>query len=115
MDDLTYEYYTDTLGRSLIPDEDTFNSYLLDVDLEYAKIENYIFDEKVEDAELKAGCLIIEALYKADKTNTADGKVVTSRSIEGWSQSYDISNAKSIESQIESIWGKFFYLDTGVD
>ena len=113
-ENVNYTYYSDTMGRAVIPSEDDFNS-LKDEELLKAKtLLPYITDEREENGLQKAVCMMIEESYKANKNKTADGRIETSHSLDGFSQSFDLSNAKSIDELKKKWLNLYCYLDFGV-
>ena len=107
-DNVTYTYYTGTLGRTKVPSEAVFNEY---------KLENTLFIESLLNdgliKERKAGgiddacCLMIEESYNAAQIESGKaGAAITSESIGGYSYSKsskaaDIQNEKNAKSTAE--------------
>ena len=106
-ENVTYDYYSDTLGRAVIPSEDTFNEYALEQKAYAKTLEPFILEEREENGFDKAVCMMIEEVYKLDKNKLSDGRIETSRSIDGVSQSFDITNYKTFE-QRRIKWLKLF-------
>lgn len=107
-DNVTYTYYTGTLGRTKVPSEAVFNEY---------KLENTLFIESLLNdgliKERKAGgiddacCLMIEESYNAAQIESGNaGGAITSESIGGYSYSKsskaaDIQTEKNAKSTAE--------------
>ena len=107
-ENVTYTFYSDTLGRSDVPTEADFNKY---------KLENVLFVkrllgdglivEREENGIDSAVCMMVEVDYKAAQIATGDALPASSESIGNFSHSkntkaYDTQvelNAKSIEQQ----------------
>ena len=99
LENVTYEFYTEELGRNAVPDAETFESLAL-----YNRqfVENLAEDGLIVERQVngmdKAVCMMIEEEYLSRKSGEADGKAKTSISIDGYSESYDVSAKKSLES-----------------
>ena len=111
-ENVTYDFYKDTLGCSAIPDEETFDSYKLENETFVKSIIDYV-EEREADGLDSAVCMMIEESYKADKAGT-DGRVETSRSIDGFSQSFDISKAQTADEKKMKWLRMFCYVSSGV-
>lgn len=92
---VTYSFYSDVMGRAVIPDENTFNRHKTEA---CAFVRSKLpFVAALEDKALdKAACMVAEALYEAERDKTADGRIEASRSIEGFSQSFDVSKVQTL-------------------
>jgi hypothetical protein len=101
-DNVTYTHYHDDLGRTIVPDADTFDQY---------KLENVLFCKSLLNdnliAEREPGgiddacCMMIEETYTAAQTESGAagaGGFMTSESIGGYSYS---KSAKAAEIAIE--------------
>lgn len=99
-DNVTYTHYSSDLGRAIVPDAATFDSY---------KLENTLFIESLLNdgliKERKAGgiddacCLMIEESYNAAQIESGKaGAAITSESIGGYSYSKS-SKAADIQSE----------------
>ena len=108
-ENVTYDYYSDTLGRSVVPDTDTFDSFKLEQEAYVRTLTDFIIEEREENGLDKAVCMIIEEAYLADKAKTADGRVKTSVSLDGYSESYDITHVQNF-SERRMYWLKLFCL-----
>lgn len=107
-DNVTYEHYSEVLGRAIVPDAATFNQY---------KLENVLYIESLLNdgliKERKAGgiddacCLMIEESYNAAQIESGKaGGAITSESIGGYSYSKsskaaDIATEKNAKSTAE--------------
>lgn len=112
LDDATYTRYTETLKRDIVPDADTFNKYKVTEELYIKSIMPYL-TEREEHGLDNALCMIIEEAYKADKSH-ADGRIEVSRSLDGFSQSFDVSKAKSLDTKKMEYIKLFCHVNTGV-
>lgn len=92
---VTYSFYSDAMGRAIIPDEAAFNRHKTEACAFVRSKLPFIaaYEEKGLD---KAACMVAEALYEAARDKTADGRIETSRSIEGFSQSFDVSKTQTL-------------------
>lgn len=95
-EDVNYDYYHATMGRSVIPDEASFNAIKDGIILDIKRMMPRVIPLE-NDGIAKAVCMMCECEY-AD-TVTQDGLAVASESVGGHSISYDASmvqkNAKS--------------------
>ncbi len=98
-DNVTYAYYTGTLGRTKIPSEAVFNDYKLQNVL-YVKslLNDGLLKEREAGGIDNACCMMIEEDYCAAQAQAGADDVQTSESIGGYS--YSVS-AKASEIAIE--------------
>lgn len=104
-DNVTYTHYTDTLGRSIVPDEATFNANKLEVVLWVKSLYNDgLLIEREPGGIDDACCMMIEESYTAAQTeagagSTGDtGGLIASESIGGYSYT---KSTKAAEIAIE--------------
>lgn len=110
-ENVNYDFYKTTLGRSAIPDEAAFNEYAAENKL---FIKQLITDGVIVEREKygidSAVCMMIETDYNTElemSGNAAESGAVASESINGYSYSYDRTaaneaaklNAKSLEAK----------------
>ena len=107
-ENVTYTFYSDTLGRSDVPTEADFNKYALENKLFVKRLfGDGLIVEREERGIDSAVCMMIEIDYKAAQIATGDALPASSESIGSFSHSentkaYDMQvelNAKSIEQQ----------------
>lgn len=120
-ENVTYEYYTQILNRSIIPTEEEFNSLIL---LNEKWIERYLdyIDERATNGIDNSVCLLCEVDYKENTKNKAENATVASESVSGHSVSYLTSqkakeeelNAKSIDQKKWEIVKLFCDVSIGV-
>lgn len=101
-DNVTYTYYTGTLGRTKVPSEAVFNEYKLENEL-YIKrlIGDGVINEREAGGYDNACCMMIEESYTAAQTEAgagSNGGVIASESIGGYSYS---KSTKAAEIAIE--------------
>lgn len=99
-ENVNYTYYSETLGRAIIPDEPTFNKYVLENEMEFKNLWNLGIVREVEkDGIAKAVCMMIEVQFIDEQTIKGEGDVgVASESISGYS--YSLSDlAKMTQTQ----------------
>lgn len=98
-DNVTFTYYTETLGRTKVPNEAVFNEYRLENEL-YIKrlIGDGLIIEREAGGYDNACCMMIEEDYCAAQTESGADDVQTSESIGGYN--YSVS-AKASELAIE--------------
>ncbi len=85
-DNVTYTFYSDTLGRAEVPNADEFDKYALEEKL-YVKtlLDDGLLVEREENGIDSAVCLMIEEDYKHAKTLSGENAPKTSESIGGYS------------------------------
>lgn len=112
-ENVTYTFYSDTLGRSAVPTEADFNEYALKAKLYVKSLadDGIITGERTENGIDTAVCMMIEIDYQtaqeASGAATESAGAVASESIQGFSYSYDRTaqqeavklNAKSADAK----------------
>lgn len=92
-ENVNYNFYKDTLGRSVIPDEATFNFYADDDKMFMKKLLlDGVVSEREENGVDIAVCRMIEIDYQAEQEASGaseSGGALASESINGYSYSYD--------------------------
>ena len=111
-ENVTYTYYTETLLRAAVPDEDTFNDLAFGEKVFIESIRDRITEREEGNLD-KAVCMMIEEDY-LDSKSGAGGRVETSRSLDGFSQSFDISKSKTKDEKRLNWLKMYCYLDIGV-
>lgn len=98
-DKATYQYYTQELLGSVVPDELSFNRFKLK-NIQYVKglYNDGLLLEREENGMVSAVCMMIEEDYKASALETLEDAPLQSESIDGYS--YQI-NTKAYEAHIE--------------
>ena len=98
-DNVTYTYYTGTLGRTKVPSEDVFNVYKLQNVL-YVKslLNDGLLKEREAGGIDNACCMMIEEDYCAAQAQAGADDVHTSESIGGYSYT---ASSKASELAIE--------------
>lgn len=93
---VNYTFYSDTLGRSAVPDESAFNEHALKAKLFVKSLidDGIIIGERTENGIDTATCMMIEIDYQTAQAESgagADGEngALASESIQGYSYSYD--------------------------
>lgn len=105
-DKVTYDFYSDELGRAVIPSVAEFNTYRLkNVLFVKGLYDDGLIVERETDGIVKATCMMIEIDYQAGGNDT----VTTSESIGGYSWS---GTKKSLEAK-KYEWLKLFCHITG--
>lgn len=107
-ENVNYNFYTTTLGRSAIPNETSFNEYIIENKLFVKQLINDgVLIEREKDGIDSAVCMMIEVDYiTAQEANSGSG-AISSETINGYSYSYDRTvaqesvklNAKSAEAK----------------
>ena len=107
-ENVNYDFYKTNLGRSAIPDEASFNEYIIENKLFVKRlIDDGILIEREKDGIDSAVCMMIEVDYIESWEATKNNGAVTSETINGYSCSYDRTvaqesaklNAKSMEAK----------------
>lgn len=96
-DNVTYTFYSSTLGRAEIPDAATFDKFALGAKADLAELIGAgLVAEKAENGFASAACLFCECDYT--ESIGAQEKPVVSESVGGHSVSYDSDAVKSSAS-----------------
>lgn len=111
---VTYEFYTDTMKRSIVPDEATFETFKEQMELRFLKIAQFITGEAVEDGKDKTVCMWIEEAFKAETSGIADGAKLNSESLGGYSRSFDNSALLSYSDKLNKWLYLYCFVDIGV-
>jgi len=121
-ENVTYTFYSSTLGRAVIPDSDTFDSFKM---LNIQKMKSLLpyVEEKETNGIDSSVCMMIEADYVADANMNQKSRIIASENVSGHSVSFDNSskamdiqlNSKSLdEKKIDAI-KLFCYLNVGAN
>lgn len=96
-DNVTYTYYSDTLGRAVIPTEADFNALKLE-NIQLMKSWMPYVTEKEEGGIDKAVCLMIEVDYTDNQiVNGNNSSAINSESVNGHSVSYGSTTRTELE------------------
>ena len=122
-ENVNYTYYSETLGRSAVPDPEAFNKFVLENEM-YMKrlISDGLVEEREENGIDSAVCMMVEVDYLASQTANGESAPEGSESIGSYSHSvntkayekYIEQNAKSIEQQKYRWIGLFCNIHNGV-
>ena len=92
LENVNYDFYKTTLGRSAVPDEAAFNEYAAENKLFIKRlITDGVIVEREKDGIDSAVCMMIETDYNAalEMSGNAESGAVASETINGYSYSYD--------------------------
>ena len=107
-DKVTYDFYSDELGRAVIPSAADFNTYRLkNVLFVKGLYDDGLIVEREADGIVKATCMMIEIEYQEGGSDT----VATSESIGGYSWS---GTKKSLEAKKYECLKLFCHITSGV-
>ena len=102
-ENVTYDFYSDTLGRAIIPTENDFNAFKLQNIQEMKKLLPYLEALEINGID-SAVCLMIEVDYEADYNLKNNSSILASESVTGHSVSFDNTiKSKEIELNAKSI------------
>jgi hypothetical protein len=91
LENATYTFYTETLKRSEVPDETTFNKYAFENKLYMQQLlDEETVTEKATDGASSAVCMMTEVDYKAARIQSGEDLPESSESIAGYSHSTDV-------------------------
>lgn len=95
-ENVNYDFYKTTLGRSAVPNEAAFNEYAAENKLFVKRlITDGVIVESEKDGIDSAVCMMIETDYKAAlEADGNAGGAVASETINGYSYSYDRTAAQ---------------------
>lgn len=112
-ENVTYDFYTTTLERDIVPSELDFKRYKLE-NVQYVKsILPFITENEVNGVD-SAVCLMIEVQYRLEQEGMIDGRIAVSESVSGFSQSFDVSKIKTLDSKRTECLRLFCTVYTGV-
>ena len=97
---VNYTYYTDTLGRAVVPTADDFARYTPEA-IAYMTPLLPFLDEREPDGIDKATCMVVEEYYKGALSGIPAGGRVASETIDSYSRSFNLDGAKSPDAQKE--------------
>ncbi|MGI5099037.1 hypothetical protein E4N70_02190 [Treponema vincentii] len=107
-DKVTYDFYSDELGRAVIPSAADFNTYRLkNVLFVKGLYDDGLIVERETDGIVKATCMMIEIDYQEGGNDT----VTTSESIGGYSWG---GTKKSLEAKKYECLKLFCHITSGV-
>lgn len=127
-ENVTYDFYSDVLGRAIIPDEETFEKLKL-LNVQKMKCLLPYLEEREENGIDSAVCMMMEIDYRNETAssgaggNSASGSVISSESVNGHSVSFDNAarikelelDAKGTEERKLDVIKLFCYLNVGMD
>ncbi len=115
-ENVTYTFYSDTLGRAFVPDEKTFDSLALANKIYMRTLidDGIVAGERMENGIDTAVCMMSEIDWLTKSGTDSESANVASESINGYSVSYDRTkdqeearkNAKSVEEK------KYFWISS---
>lgn len=121
-DNVTYEYYTETLGRHEVPDADAFNKYKLE-NVMYLKglYNDGLIIEREPGGIDAACCMMIEESYKGAEIAAGNSNTPASENIGGYSYSVSTKasdlqqekDAKSTDAKKYKWLGLYCYIMNG--
>lgn len=94
-ENVTYTFYSTTLGRSVIPSDAVFQKYKLE-NVQYMKSIQAFLSEKEENGIDSAVCMMMEVDYS--ESPLSDQQTKKSESLDGYSYSLD-STAKNLAEE----------------
>lgn len=102
-ENVNYTFYSDTLGRAVVPSEKAFDELKLTNIQEMKRLLPYL-EEREENGIDSAVCMMIEAEYKLNQELNATPKAIASESVSGHSVSFDTSSkTKAVELNAQSL------------
>ncbi|MBR1713496.1 MAG: hypothetical protein IJ717_00930 [Treponema sp.] len=115
-ENVTYTFYSDTLGRAFVPDEKTFDRLALANKIYMRTLidDGIVAGERMENGIDTAVCIMSEIDWLTKNGTDSESANVASESINGYSVSYDRTkdqeearkNAKSVEEK------KYFWISS---
>jgi hypothetical protein len=95
-ENVTYTFYTTTLGRSAIPTEEEFNKYKLE-NVQYMKLFLPFLKEREENGIDSAVCMMCEVDYTESQAIINSNLAKKSESLDGYSYSLDDGEKNRIQ------------------
>lgn len=93
-ENVNYTYYSETLGRSVVPDEEAFNRWIPEAKRYMTPLLPFLVEREPDGID-KATCMVVEETWSAASSGVPDGARVASESIDSYSRSFDAGSAKS--------------------
>lgn len=127
-ENVTYDFYSDVLGRAIIPDAETFEKLKL-LNVQKMKCLLPYLEEREENGIDSAVCMMMEIDYRNETASSgaggssASGSVISSESVNGHSVSFDNAarikelelDAKGTEERKLDVIKLFCYLNVGMN
>lgn len=105
-ENVTFTYYRNTLNRSVVPDESTFNNLAFEQKAYAKTLHPFVVEENETNGFDNAVCMMIEEQFIAEQNKTSDGRIKTSESLDGYSVSYETKDVQNVHER------KMFWLRT---
>lgn len=97
-DNVNYTYYTETLGRSVVPSSTDFARYTPEAIAYMTPLLPFLIERESGGID-KATCMVVEETYRASVSGVPSGARVASESIDSYSRSFNLDGAKSADAQ----------------
>lgn len=102
-ENVTYTFYSDTLGRAVVPSEEAFDELKLTNIQEMKRLLPFL-EEREENGIDSAVCMMIEAEYKLNQEMNTNNGPISSENVSGHSVSFDTkSREKAVELNAMSL------------
>jgi len=101
-ENVSYTYYHDTMGRSVVPDQASFARWEPEAKAYMIKLLPFLIEREPGGID-KATCMVVEEYYLAAASGCPDGGRIASESIDSYSRSFDVSEAKTSGSK-KAFW-----------
>lgn len=110
-ENVSYTYYHETLGRSVVPDAQTFNRWIPEAKRYMLPLVPFLVEREPGGID-KATCMVVEATYQAAASGVPDGARLTSESIDSYSRSFNLGEAsgKSTSGAKKEAWIEMYCL-----
>ena len=93
-ENVNYSYYHDTLGRSVVPDAQTFNRYIPEAKRYMLPLVPFLVERISPAGGIDAAtCMVVEETYQAAASSVPDGAIVASESIDSYSRSFKVDGS----------------------
>ena len=96
-ENVSYTYYHDTLGRSVVPDAATFSRWTLEAERYMLPLVPFLVEREPGGID-KATCMVVEEFFQAAASGVPDGARVASESIDSYSRSFQVSGSGGTSS-----------------
>ena len=96
-ENVNYSYYHDTLGRSVVPDAQTFNRYIPEAKRYMLPLVPFLIEREPDGID-KATCMVLEETYLAQASGIPDGAELASETIDSYSRSFQVHGSGGTSS-----------------
>ena len=102
-ENVNYTYYHDTLGRSVVPDEATFNRWKPEAERYMLPLVPFLVERTVPGGGIDAAtCMVVEECCQAGASGVPDGAIIASETIDSYSRSFKVDGSAGSAASSEA-------------